>query len=131
MNVPASDPLSFYLFHDIGFDFVAFASRRPEFRSLAGVHCHTVPFPGEEPRLPEPVDAILMSDVHALRSPDYETRGRTLLRNLPRELRPGGLVAIHERWVDTERAFSFRELREIKKREKEMEKQESHTEAGN
>jgi len=96
-----------------GFDFVAFASRRPEFRSLAGVHCHTVPFPGEEPRLPEPVDAILMSDVHALRSPDYETRGRTLLRNLPRELRPGGLVAIHERWVDAERAFSFRELREM------------------
>jgi len=94
------------------FEFVEFAARRPGFRALARVKCHEVPLPGSRPGLPEPVDVILMSDVHAARDPDYEARGRILLENLANELRPGGVIAIHEGWFEQGRQVPFEEIEE-------------------
>jgi len=96
-----------------GFEFIRFAAQRPGFGALASVRLHPVPRPGARPQLPEPVDVILMSDVHALRDSDFEERGGPLLLNLGGDLRPGGVLALHEGCFAPGRTVAFKEIQQV------------------
>jgi len=91
-------------------EFVEFAARDPVFEALSRVRRVKVPRTLDKPLLPEPVDVLLMSEVHALRRPDFENWGRQLLTHLKQELQPGGILAIHELELDPSRTLSPAEL---------------------
>ncbi len=96
-----------------GFEFIGFAAQHPGFGALASVRLHAVARPGARPQIPEPVDVILMSDVHALRDSDFGERGGPLLLNLARELLPGGVLALHEETFAPERTVAFKEIQQV------------------